>query len=69
MLVLSRKQGEEIVIGDTIRVTVVAIGGNQVRLGFIAPADVLVLRAELTSSPDDCGPQADNGDTVVEVES
>ena len=34
MLVLSREQGEEIIIGDNIRLTVVAIRGNQVRLGF-----------------------------------
>ena len=34
MLVLSREQGEEIIIGDNIRLTVVAIRGNQVRIGF-----------------------------------
>ena len=37
MLVLSRRQGEEVVIGDNIRLTVVAIPGNQVRLGFTTP--------------------------------
>jgi carbon storage regulator CsrA len=47
MLVLSRKIGEEIVIGDNIRVTVVAVRGNQVRLGFSAPEDVVIQRAEL----------------------
>jgi len=47
MLVLSRKIGEEIVIGDNIRVTVVAIRGNQVRLGFTAPDDVTIHRSEL----------------------
>ena len=40
MLVLSRKPGEEIVVGDNIRLTVVAIRGNQVRLGITAPASV-----------------------------
>jgi len=47
MLVLSRKQGEEIVIGGILRLTVVAIRGNQVRLGFTAPPDVSIQRKEL----------------------
>jgi len=47
MLVLSRKVNEQIVIGDNVRVTVVSIRGNQVRLGFEAPQDVLIFRDEL----------------------
>ena len=47
MLVLTRKLGEEVVIGDHIRLTVVAIHSNKVRLGFSAPADVLIHRGEL----------------------
>ena len=47
MLVLTRKRGEEIVIGDNIRLTVVAVSGNQVRLGVTAPPDVSVRREEL----------------------
>jgi carbon storage regulator len=47
MLVLSRKQGEEVVIGDNIRLTVVAIRGGRVRLGFTAPPDVAIQREEL----------------------
>jgi len=47
MLVLSRKQGESIVINDTIRVTVLSVRANQVRLGFSAPGDVSILREEL----------------------
>jgi carbon storage regulator len=47
MLVLSRTEGEEIVIGDNIRVTVVAICGDRVRLGVTAPADIPILRDEL----------------------
>jgi len=50
MLVLSRKPGEEIVIGDNIRVTIVAIRGKLVRLGFTAPADVANYRDEILSS-------------------
>jgi carbon storage regulator len=47
MLVLSRKLGETVVIGEQIRVTVVAVQGNQVRLGFSAPDDVRIFREEL----------------------
>jgi len=47
MLVLSRKVDEQIIIGEHIRVTVVSIRGNQVRLGFEAPHDVSIFRQEL----------------------
>jgi len=50
MLVLSRKVGEEIVIGDNIRVRVLSIQGNQVRLGFIAPRSVAIQREELLAA-------------------
>jgi carbon storage regulator len=47
MLVLSRKIGERVVVGDGIQVTVVAVKGNQVRLGFVAPEEVLIRREEI----------------------
>jgi carbon storage regulator len=47
MLVLSRKVNERILIGEHIRITVVATRGNQVRIGIEAPPDVRVLRDEL----------------------
>ena len=47
MLVLSRKANEGICIGNSIRVTVIDIRGNKVRLGIEAPADVRVHREEL----------------------
>jgi carbon storage regulator len=47
MLVLTRKPGEEIVIGEGIRLKVVAVGAGKVRLGITAPADVLVDRLEI----------------------
>jgi carbon storage regulator len=52
MLVLSRKVGEEIVIADHIRITVVAVRGNQVRLGFTAPPEVSIQRQELREFDD-----------------
>jgi carbon storage regulator len=50
MLVLNRKVGERIVIGDEIIVTVVAVHGQQVRLGIEAPPDVAVWRQELLAA-------------------
>jgi carbon storage regulator len=47
MLVLSRKLGEKIVIGDNIVVTVVKIDRNQIRLGIEAPHEVPVYREEI----------------------
>ena len=47
MLVLTRRVGEEIVIADSIRVKVVAVHGNRVRLGIVAPQDVTVHREEI----------------------
>lgn len=47
MLVLTRKANEEILIGDNIRIKVVAINGNRVRLGISAPGDVRVIREEM----------------------
>ena len=47
MLVLSRKEGERLKLGDQIVVTIVRVAGEKVRLGIQAPSDVLVLREEL----------------------
>jgi carbon storage regulator len=47
MLVLSRRENEQIKLGDSIVVTVVRLSGDRVRLGIEAPANVRVLRSEL----------------------
>jgi carbon storage regulator len=47
MLVLSRKIGESICIGDDVVVTVVQIDGNKIRLGIEAPRSVPIWRSEL----------------------
>ncbi len=52
MLVLSRKVGERILIGDQIAVTVVRITGGGVRLGIEAPAELPVVREELKKQLD-----------------
>jgi carbon storage regulator len=48
MLVLSRKIGEKIVIGEGIVVTVLEVKGRQVRLGLEAPPEVSIWRGELS---------------------
>ncbi|MDX1927669.1 MAG: carbon storage regulator [Pirellulaceae bacterium] len=52
MLVLSRKEGEKLVIGDNIVLVVSKICGNRITLGIEAPADVKILRGELKGEPD-----------------
>jgi carbon storage regulator len=47
MLVLTRRIGEEIVIAGNIRVTVVAINGQRIRVGITAPPSIPVARLEL----------------------
>ena len=47
MLVLSRKVGERVLIGDRIAITIVRINGNAVRLGIEAPPEMIVVRQEL----------------------
>ena len=50
MLVLSRKVGEKLIIGDIV-VTIVRIGPSTVRIGIEAPRDVNIVRAELQKEP------------------
>jgi carbon storage regulator len=52
MLVLTRKLLETLYIGDDVKVTVVRLEGNQVRLGIEAPRHIPVVRAELVESAD-----------------
>jgi carbon storage regulator len=47
MLVLSRRLGETLIIGDDVKVTALGISGNQVRLGIAAPKEVSVHREEI----------------------
>jgi carbon storage regulator len=50
MLVLSRKVGERILLGDNIRITVVRVSGGGVRLGIEAPTDIAVVREEVANA-------------------
>jgi carbon storage regulator len=51
MLVLSRKVGERIMIGDDVELTVVRLSGGQVRLGIVAPPEKRIVRSELDRRP------------------
>ncbi len=69
MLVLSRKQDQDIVIGDNIRIRVLKIKGNTIRIGIEAPRDVKVIRGELEFEidPSEIKPDSSN-DHELETE-
>ena len=49
MLILSRRVGESLKIGDNVEVTILSVKGNQVRIGINAPKEVTVHREEIYS--------------------
>ena len=55
MLILTRRDGESLKIGETVTVTVLAVNGRQVRIGIDAPKDIEILREELLDYQDDLG--------------
>ena len=59
MLILTRKVGETLTIGDNIEVTVLEVRGGQVRIGVSAPRDVVVNRKEILTR---LKPEADTTD-------
>jgi carbon storage regulator len=62
MLILTRKVGERIVIGDCVTVTVVACRGGRVRLGFHAPPEIDILREEVGSAFREVPPMQEEGE-------
>lgn len=67
MLVLSRKVGERILLGDQIRITVVRVSGGGVRLGIEAPSDISVVREEVVLPDTDLA--TEQADTPASVAS
>ncbi len=69
MLVLSRKQDQQIVIGDNITITLLKIRGNTARIGIEAPNHVTIVRAEISEAPhtdDDTESSPDDSNMVLE---
>ena len=50
MLILNRREGESIKIGDDIEIEIVSVSGNSVKIGINAPQEVSILRKELYDS-------------------
>lgn len=61
MLILTRRIGENLMVGDAIEVRVLAVKGNQVRIGIVAPPDVSVMREELLTRKPPAEPVAAAG--------
>ena len=51
MLSLTRNSGQSLYIGDDIKVTILGVQGNQVRIGIQAPPDKVILRQEIMHQP------------------
>ncbi len=65
MLILTRRQGESIIVGDNVRITVISVKGNQVRIGVEAPRSVSVQRQEIVGKKD-LAPE-DNSEKIPET--
>lgn len=61
MLVLSRKPGERILVGEDVKITVIRIGPNSVRIGIDAPGHLNIVREELCLNLDGGQPVGVNG--------
>ena len=66
MLILTRRVGETLVIGDDVNVTVLGVRGNQVRLGVNAPKEVAVHREEIYQRIQNEGDNNDASNSGVE---
>ena len=60
MLVLSRKPGERIFVGDDVKITIIRIGPNSVRIGIDAPGHMNIVREELCIEENAVASAADN---------
>lgn len=65
MLVLTRKAGEELLIGEDIVITVLEVSGDAIKIGIDAPRDVKILRREIQLQVADSNKQAATADPAA----
>lgn len=67
MLILGRKEGEEILLGNDIKVKIVEVNKGTIKIGIDAPKDILVLRGELKDKIEEINKQANikTGERVI----
>jgi carbon storage regulator len=68
MLILARKSGENILIGDNIVIKIIDISKGMVKLGLDAPKDTLILREELKKAVENANKEASKETTIDELE-
>ena len=69
MLVLSRRVGEKIIIGDNISIVVNRVSGNRVSIGVEAPEDVKIVRGELDAISRSFEPEPESAEPMLPQES
>ena len=67
MLVLSRKPGESIIIGDDIKVTLIEIKGDNIKVGIEAPKEIPVWRDEIVSEVKSSNIEAEKADMAASM--
>lgn len=67
MLILTRKKGESIRIGDTIEIKIVAVDGDQIKLGISAPREIDIYRQEIYEAIQQENSQAATGQLPDDV--
>lgn len=73
MLILTRRNGESLMVGDEVKITVLSIKGNQVRIGIDAPKEIAVHREEIylriqQEQAEQAAPESANQSTHTELE-